>query len=146
MSKKQTFIDIVTLQKLIKERRLTANYDHFDDKIAVCRDRIETWKFIKDHVSKLIYELCGAYAITIEQITISPDSILTVAYETGYGTNYQLVCDAAYLFLSIEEAKKDWNDFWDNIKKARDERDQEKERAERYQKFLELKQEFEPNK
>ena len=146
MSKKQTFIDIVTLQKLIKERRLIANYDHFDDKIAICRDRIDTWKFIKDHVSKLIYELRGEYVNIIEQITISSDNILTVTYETGCDINGQLVCDAAYLFLSIEEAKKDWDDLWDNIKKAQDEREQEKERAERYQKFLELKQEFEPNK
>ena len=161
MSKKQTIteeyqsaiaetsaIDAEAFQNLIIDRRLTKVYEHFADKIAICRNRIDTWKFVRSQISKLIQELTGHRVDSVEHIRISDDCILNVNYTTGYdrenGTTHLFTCDAAYLFLSTEEAKKDWNDLWDSIKKAQDEHEQEKERLERYQKFLELKQEFEP--
>ena len=148
MSDKPVFCDLPTLCNLIQNRRAAANYDHYEDKIVICRDRLETWKFIEAQLRNLIKELKDCYVDTIEKVEIDERDILQVEFTTGYdrenGTSHTLVCDAAYLFLSLDEAKKDYESLWAGIEHDHNQMRAAQEKDERYQQFLKLKQEFEP--
>ena len=150
MSDKPVFCDITTLRTAIQNRRAKANYEHYDDKIAICRDRIETWKFMDTQIRDLVRKLKDCWVDTIEKVKIDERDILNIEFTTGYdrenGTSHTLVCDAAYLFLSLDEAKADWDDLWTSIEQQHDEKQAAAEKEKRYQYFLKLKEEVEPDR
>ena len=149
MSDKPVFCDIITLRTIIQNRRAAANYEHYNDKIAICRDRIDTWKFIDNQIRDLVRKLKDCWVDTIEKVEIDKNDILNMEFTTGYdqenGTSHTLVCDAAYLFLSLDEAKADWDNLWAGIEHDHNQMRAAQEKDERYKQFLKLKQEFEPD-
>ena len=144
---KNRFMDLTEYSKIIIERLSQAKYEHYEDKIAICKDRINTWKETDNLLRNLVHELEGTYVSELLKVNIDDSNILHIEYTAGYdsenGVSRYLVCPASYLFLSLEEAKSDWNDMWKKISDAQDEREREAKRNERYQLFLKLKEEFE---
>ena len=144
---KNKFIDLTEYSKIIIERMSQAKYDHYEDKIAICKDRIDTWKETDQLLRNLIHELEGTYIDELLKVNIDDNNILHIEYTAGYdsenGASRYLVCPASYLFLSLAEAKSDWDDMWKKISDAQNEREREAKRNERYQLFLKLKEEFE---
>jgi len=144
---KNRFMDPTEYSKIIVERMSQAKYDHYEDKIAICKDRIDTWKETDQLLRNLVHELEDTYVDELIKVNIDDNNILHIEYTAGYdsenGVSRYLVCPASYLFLSLAEAKSDWDDMWKKISDAQDEREREAKRNERYQLFLKLKEEFE---
>ena len=144
---KNRFMDPTEYSKIIVERISQAKYDHYEDKIAICIDRINTWKETDQLLRNLVHELDSTYVDELLKVNIDDSNILHIEYTAGYdsenGVSRYLVCPASYLFLSLAEAKSDWDDMWKKISHAQDEREREAKRNERYQLFLKLEEEFE---